>query len=230
MLRLEPVIPIFSFKIGSFPIDITMDIVVQWAVILILGLVSYFITRNLKRIPNKKQVVLETLYTTIEGLVKSNIGDSYIGYIPYVGTLVVYLLVLNLLGIVGIKPPTQNLSVALGLGLTSFVVINATALKRNGIWGYTKGLGEPFLLMLPLNIMERVMLPISLALRLFGNMMAATLLIEMLYEALGHIGWLAQIGAPIIAHGYFDLFDGSIQMLVFTMLTIINIKMTAEHH
>ncbi|MEG0642038.1 MAG: F0F1 ATP synthase subunit A, partial [Clostridium sp.] len=86
----------------------------------------------LKRIPNKKQVVLETLYTTIEGLVKSNIGDSYIGYIPYVGTLVVYLLVLNLLGIVGIKPPTQNLSVALGLGLTSFVVINATALKRNG--------------------------------------------------------------------------------------------------
>lgn len=227
---MEPVIPIFSFKIGSFPIDITMDIVVQWAVILILGLVSYFITRNLKRIPNKKQVVLETLYTTIEGLVKSNIGDSYIGYIPYVGTLVVYLLVLNLLGIVGIKPPTQNLSVALGLGLTSFVVINATALKRNGIWGYTKGLGEPFLLMLPLNIMERVMLPISLALRLFGNMMAATLLIEMLYEALGHIGWLAQIGAPIIAHGYFDLFDGSIQMLVFTMLTIINIKMTAEHH
>ena len=85
-------------------------------------------------------------------------------------------------------------------------------------------------MMLPLNIMERVMLPISLALRLFGNMMAATMLIEMIYEALGSIGMLAQIGAPIIAHGYFDLFDGSIQMLVFTMLTIINIKMTAEHH
>lgn len=227
---MEPVIPIFSFKIGNFPIDITQDIVVQWVVILILGVGSYLLTRNLKRVPSKKQVVLETLYTTIENLVKSNIGESYLGYIPYVGTLAIYLLVLNLIGIVGIKPPTQNLSVALGLGLTSFIVINATALKRNGVWGYTKGLGEPFLLMLPLNIMERVMLPISLALRLFGNMMAATLLVEMLYEALGHVGWLAQIGAPIIAHGYFDLFDGSIQMLVFTMLTIINIKMTAEHH
>lgn len=230
MFRLESVAPIFSFNIGGFPINITRDIIVQWAVILILGIAAYILTRNLKRVPDKRQVVLETLYTTIEGLVKNNMGESYVGYIPYVGTLVVYLLVLNLMGIVGIAPPTQNLSVTLGLGLTSFLVINYTAIKRNGVWGYTKGLGEPFLMMLPLNIMERVMLPISLALRLFGNMMAATMLIEMIYEALGSIGMLAQIGAPIIAHGYFDLFDGSIQMLVFTMLTIINIKMTAEHH
>lgn len=227
---MESAVPIFSFKIGSFPVDITQEIIVQWAVILILGISSYFLTRNLKRVPSKKQVVLETLYTTIENLVKNNIGESYLNYIPYVGTLAVYLLVLNLLGIIGIKPPTQNLSVTLGLGLTSFIVINATAIKRNGPIGYVKGLGEPFLLMLPLNIMERVMLPISLALRLFGNMLAATLLVDLIYEALGHVAWIAQIGAPIIAHGYFDLFDGSIQMLVFTMLTIINIKMTAEHH
>lgn len=230
MLRLEEVTPIFSFNIGKFLINITSDIIVQWVVILILGILVYFLTRNLKRVPDKRQVVLETIYSQIEDLVRSNIGESYKGYIPYVGTLIIYLLILNLIGIIGIKPPTQNLSVTLGLGLTSFLVINYTALKRNGALGYAKGLGQPFLLMLPLNIMERVMLPISLALRLFGNMMAATMLVEMLYEALGSIGWFAQIGAPIIAHGYFDLFDGTIQMLVFTMLTIINIKMTAEHH
>lgn len=169
MFRLESVAPIFSFNIGGFPINITRDIIVQWAVILILGIAAYILTRNLKRVPDKRQVVLETLYTTIEGLVKNNMGESYVGYIPYVGTLVVYLLVLNLMGIIGIAPPTQNLSVTLGLGLTSFLVINYTAIKRNGVWGYTKGLGEPFLMMLPLNIMERVMLPISLALRLFGK-------------------------------------------------------------
>lgn len=157
-------------------------------------------------------------------------GESYIGYIPYVGTLVIYLLALNLIGVVGIQPPTQNLSVTLGLALSSFLVINGTAIKRNGAFGYAKGLGEPYLLMLPLNVMERIILPISLALRLFGNMMAATFLVEMLYETLGGVAWLAQIGLPIVAHGYFDLFDGTIQMLVFTMLTIINIKITAEHH
>lgn len=227
---MEAVTPIFSFNIGGFPINITQELVVQWVVILILGLTAYFLTRNLKRIPDKKQVVLESVYTYIYNLVRDNMGESYIGYIPYVGTLVIYLLALNLIGVVGIQPPTQNLSVTLGLALSSFLVINGTAIKRNGAFGYAKGLGEPYLLMLPLNVMERIILPISLALRLFGNMMAATFLVEMLYETLGGVAWLAQIGLPIVAHGYFDLFDGTIQMLVFTMLTIINIKITAEHH
>ena len=69
------------------------------------------------------------------------------------------------------------------------------------------------------------MLPVSLALRLFGNMLAATILVDLVYEALGNFA----IGIPIIVHGYFDLFDGTIQMLVFSMLTMIQIKLTAEH-
>lgn len=227
---MEAATPIFSFDIGGFPIDITDTVLVQWVVILILGIASYLLTRNLKRVPGKRQVVLESIYTYVHDLVTQNIGESFVGYIPYVGTLVIYLLALNLIGVIGIEPPTRDLSVTLGLAMSSFLVINGTAIKRNGLWGYTRGLGEPYLLMLPLNIMERVMLPISLALRLFGNMMAATMLIEIVYDKLGGITWLAQIGFPIVAHGYFDLFDGTIQMLVFTMLTIINIKMTAEHH
>lgn len=227
---MEAVTPIFSFNIGNFTVNITSDIVVQWVIILILGITAYFLTRNLQRVPSKKQVVLESIYTYVEGLVKDNMGESYIGYIPYVGTLVIYLLCLNLIGVIGIEPPTRTLSVTVGLGLSSFLVINGTAIKRNGLWGYAKGLGEPYLLMLPLNIMERVVLPVSLSLRLFGNMMAATILVNLIYSALGSIAWIAQIGAPIIVHGYFDLFDGAIQMLVFTMLTIINLKLTTEHH
>lgn len=227
---MEVAAPIFSFNIGSFVVNINRDIIVQWAIIIVLWITGYLLTRNLKRVPNKKQVALESLYSYVEGLVKENIGESYIGFIPYVGTLVIYLLALNLIGVIGIEPPTANLSVTIGLAISSFLVINITAMKKNGPLGYVKGFGQPYLLMLPLNIMERVMLPVSLALRLFGNMLAATLLINILYSALGSISWVAQLGIPIIAHGYFDLFDGTIQMLVFTMLTIINIKVTAEHH
>jgi len=227
---LEPVIPIFSFKIGSFSLIIGKAIIVQWAIILILGIVAFLLTRNLKRNPTKKQVALETLYTTVENLVKSNMGEDYISYIPYIGTLIVYLLAMNLSGLVGIPAPTQNLSVTFGLAISTFMVINATALKKNGILNYLKGFTQPYLFMLPINIMERVMLPFSLALRLFGNMLAATLLVEMIYQALGQITFLAGIGLPIIAHGYFDLFDGMIQMIVFTMLTMINIKLTSEHN
>jgi len=227
---LGPVIPIFSFKIGSFSLIVGKAIIWQWVVILILGIAAVLLTRNLKRNPNKKQVVLETLYTTVEDLVKSNMGESYISYIPYIGTLMVYLLVMNLLGLVGIEPPTANLSVTTGLAISTFIVINATAIKRNGVLKFIKGFAQPYAAMLPINIMERVIVPLSLALRLFGNMVAAALLVELLYHGLGQITFIAGIGLPIIAHGYFDLFDGVIQMIVFSMLTMINIKLTSEHN
>ena len=221
---------IFTFYIGKFPVEINQDIIIQWVVIAILGITAYLLTKDLGRKPNKKQVVLESIYKYVEGLVSDNMGNSYVSYIPYVGTLVVYLLCLNLMGVIGIDPPTSNLSVAAGLGISTFLVVNATAIVKNGLWGYTKAFGQPYAFMLPINIMERVVLPVSLTLRLFGNMYAAALLVGMIYNALSKISIFAQIGLPIIAHAYFDLFDGTIQMLVFTMLTIINIKMTAEHH
>ena len=137
----------------------------------------------------------------------------------------IYLIFLNFMGLIGIKPPTQDLSVTIGLALTTFIAIHYTAIKRNGFGGYLKGYIHPFAFMAPINFMERVMLPVSLALRLFGNMLAATILVDLVYEVLGHFA----IGLPIIVHGYFDVFDGTIQMLVFSMLTMIQIKLTAEH-
>ncbi len=229
MFKVEPSKVVFSFKIGNFPVDVIPEVIVQWIIILAVAITAYLLTRNLKQKPNKKQAALEKFYETVTSLVSDTMGESYAGFVPYVGTLIIYLLLLNFTGLVGIKPPTQNLSVTVGLAITTFVVINFTAIKRNGLGGYLKGFGHPFIGMLPINIMERVMLPVSLALRLFGNMLAATILVDLVYKALGHIGMVAQIGLPIIVHGYFDLFDGTIQMLVFTMLTIINIKTTAEH-
>lgn len=227
---MEPDVILYSFNLFGFPVLITRDIVVQWVVILVLGVVAYLLTRNLKRVPGKTQIALEYMYNTVKNLVQENMGESYFSYIPYIGSLIAYLLVLNLIGLVGVKPPTQNLNVTIALALGTFIVIQYTAIKRNGPLGYLKGYGEPYLAMLPLNVMERIILPVSLSLRLFGNMLAATILLELLYEALGSIGPIAQLGLPIIAHGYFDVFDGTIQMLVFTMLTMINIKLTAEHH
>lgn len=219
--------PIFSFKIGNILID--SDIVFQWVVILVLGITAYLLTRNLKLKPNKTQVAAEWVYEYVANLVRGNMGESYMSFIPYIGTLMVYLLVLNLLGLIGILPPTRDINVALALAFISFMVIQGSAIKRNGVGSYLHGYAHPFVAMLPLNIMERIVLPTSLALRLFGNMLAAALLVELMYEALGHLGWFAQIGLPIFAHAYFDLFDGVIQMIVFSMLTMINIKLIGDH-
>jgi F-type H+-transporting ATPase subunit a len=212
----------------GYPLGLSTEIMTQWIIMLILAVSGFLLTRNLKTVPNKKQAALEKLYVTVESLVKNTMGESYTNFIPYVGSLIIYLLCLNYTGLIGIKPPTQNLSVTAALGLTTFMTIHYTAIKRNGLLGYAKGYSHPFIVMLPINVMERVMLPVSLALRLFGNMLAATLLVDMVYKALAKIAGIAQIGLPIIVHSYFDVFDGTIQMLVFTMLTMIQIKLVSE--
>ncbi len=216
-----------SWTTGS-PFWLSSEIVTQWVIMLVLAISGFLLTRNLKSIPDKKQAALEKLYVTVESVVKSTMGDSYTNFIPYVGSLIIYLLCLNFTGLIGLKPPTQSLSVTAGLGLTTFMTIHYTAIKRNGLLGYAKGYAHPFVVMLPINIMERVMLPVSLALRLFGNMLAATLLVDLVYESLYKMTAVAQIGLPIIVHSYFDVFDGTIQMLVFTMLTMIQIKLISE--
>ncbi len=216
-----------SWTTGS-PFWLSSEIVTQWVIMLVLAISGFLLTRNLKSIPDKKQAALEKLYVTVESVVKGTMGDSYTNFIPYVGSLIIYLLCLNFTGLIGLKPPTQSLSVTAGLGLTTFMTIHYTAIKRNGLLGYAKGYAHPFVVMLPINIMERVMLPVSLALRLFGNMLAATLLVDLVYESLYKMTAVAQIGLPIIVHSYFDVFDGTIQMLVYTMLTMIQIKLVSE--
>lgn len=221
--------PIFSPEIFGITIDITSSILIQWCVILVLGIGAFLLTRNLKLKPNKTQSALEKLYQGIRDLQVGIMGEEYESFLPYIGTLMIYLLVLNLTGLLGVIPPTADLSVTVSLAFTSFLVVNLNAIKKHGIVAYGRGFLHPYAFMLPINIMERFVLLISLSLRLFGNMMAAVVLVELVYHALGSIGMLAQFGSPIIVHAYFDLFDGALQMIVFSMLTMINIKVIAEH-
>lgn len=222
--------PIFSFNIGKLAIDIKPEAIIQLVLVLLIGILAWWATKDLKRRPTgKKQVVVEYIYTTIQNVVNANMGEQYVDMIPFIGTLAVFIVTMNLLGLVGITPVTNNFSVTLALGLISFVVIQGYTMKKIGIGHYFLGYGQPMLMMLPINVIERVMLPVSLSLRLFGNILAASFLVELVYESLDKIAWIAQIGLPVPLHAYFDIFDGCIQMVIFVMLTMINIKITVEH-
>lgn len=227
---MEASIPIFSFDLFGFNIGITMELLIQWVVMLIIIGIAYWATKDLKQKNiSKKQTVVEMIYEFARGQVDQNMGEKYRSYIPVIGSLAVYLLLLNLVGLFGLQPPTQNLSVAIGFALITFLLVQGNAIYQNGIGGYFKAYVHPMPIMLPLNILERVSLPLSLSLRLFGNMFAATIIMELIYEQLGHLFAPLQIGIPVLAHAYFDIFDGTIQMIIFIMLTMVNIKVTAEH-
>ena len=222
--------PIFSFNIGKLVIDIKPEARIRLVLVLLIGILAWWATKDLKRRPTgKKQVVVEYIYTTIQNVVNANMGEQYGDMIPFIGTLAVFIVTMNLLGLVGITPVTNNFSVTLALGLISFVVIQGYTMKKIGIGHYFLGYGQPMLMMLPINVIERVMLPVLLSLRLSGNILAASFLVELVYESLDKIAWIAQIGLPVPLHAYFDIFDGCIQMVIFVMLTMINIKITVEH-
>jgi F-type H+-transporting ATPase subunit a len=221
-------IPVWSPEIFGYQVGITAGIIIEWIIIVILAIAAYSLTRNLKLKPTKTQAALENIYQTLKDFILGNMGKEYESFVPYIGTLMIYMLVLNCVGAIGFMPPTSDVSTTASFAIITFFVVNLNAVRENGLLGYGKGLIHPFAAMLPLNILERVMLPVTLALRLFGNMFAAVVLVDLVYSALGSIATIAQIGLPIILHGYFDLFDGLLQMVVFSMLTMINIKTVAS--
>jgi len=213
-------IPLFGYNIG-----ISESIVIQWVIILFLALLAWYFTRNLRKEPDKKQTVIEMFVKAINGVVRENMGEKYLGFVPYIGALVLFLLCMNLTGLFGFEPPTKEYSITLGMALITFVIIQAYAIKKLGILHYFIGYSKPSPILLPINIMERIMLPVSLSFRLFGNILAGAVIIEMVYKAMGHFA----LALPIPLHAYFDLFDGSIQMVIFVMLSMVNIKSIAEH-
>lgn len=219
---------LFVLDLLGIHIPITSGIVVQWVLILLLTVISIFLTRNLKKIPDKKQSALEIFYKTVDSLVTENMGEHYKSFIPFIGTIVIYLLLMNIAPLIGIPAPTEELSVTIGMAAVTFLVVQGYAIKKLGLMGYFKGYFHPLPLIFPLNIIERFMLPVSLSLRLFGNIAAGAVIMEIVYS-MGKINPLLKIGIPIPFHFYFDLFDGFIQMIIFTMLTMIHIKIVSEH-
>lgn len=210
-------------------IDITESIIVQWIIMIVLILLAYISTKDLKKIPSKSQVIVEEVFNFLKKTVIDNMGKDAGNYTSFIGTLSIYLLTMNLIGLFAIKPPTSDYNVALGLAIISFIVIQANAIKKIGVKKYFKGYTEPVAVILPINIVERLVFPVSLSLRLFGNIFAATLIMEIIYEGIIKLFFPAAIGIPIPFHLYFDIFDGGIQTVIFVLLTMVNIKIVEEH-
>ncbi|MGL4848232.1 MAG: F0F1 ATP synthase subunit A [Clostridium sp.] len=217
------------FKLDLGFISISGDIIIQWVIMAFLIGVSLVCVKGFKVLkPGKVQVAIEAMYGALGNVVDENMGDKYKSYVPFVGTLGAFLFIINILGIFGFASPTRNLSVVVGFTIITFVLVHGNSIKRNGVKEYIKSYGRPYIAMLPITLMEKVVFPLSLALRLFGNILASTIVMELLYMGLSKINFLAQIGIPIVGHAFFDLFDGTIQTIIFVMLTIITIKLQAE--
>lgn len=170
-------------------------------------------------------------YEFIHNLVRDNMGKKAVHvYGPYIGALALFLVVSNLSGLTGIATPTANYSVTLSLALITFVLIQRTKIKTNGIKAYLHGFIEPIVPFIIPNIFGTIAPLISMSLRLFGNLTSGSVIMTLVYVFTGFLSsfvpWLGQFNfigvalAPVL-HAYFDVFSGLIQTYIFISLTTI---------
>lgn len=226
--------PRVAFKIGDFPISETVT--VTWFIMAVLLIFSIVATRNLKKEAKGFQVVVETLVKSINNLTSQNMGQHNSYWAPYIGTLLLFIAISNLIGLIGLRPPTADLNTTMCLSVLTFVLTQFFGMKSKGLGGYGKGFLQPMPFLLPLNIIGELANPISLGFRLFGNITAGVIIMSLLYGALGaateaFLGLavpLLQAGIPSVLHIYFDMFSGLLQSFIFTMLTMVFIAGAME--
>ena len=208
------------FTIGG--IGIYESVVVTWIIMAVVLLLSLILTRNLKvEHPGKRQLLLEQAVTSLEGITEGILGADGKRYAAYLTSVLMYLGIANLIGILGFKPPTKDLNVTAALAIMSIVLIEYAGIHQKGVKRWLKGFAEPIALVAPINVLELFIKPLSLCMRLFGNVLGAFVIMEL-------IEYIMLVGLPVVFSMYFDIFDGLIQAYVFVFLTGLFIKEAME--
>lgn len=206
------------FTVGG--IGISESVVVTWIIMAVVVLVSILLTRNLKvEHPSRGQLMLEQAVTWLQGIGEGIVGDEGKGYAPYLTSVLLYLGIANLIGILGFKPPTKDMNVTAALAIMSILLVEGAGIRKKGVVKWLKGFTEPVLLVTPINILEIFIKPLSLCMRLFGNVIGAFVIMKLIETVLP-----VPVGIPVVFSLYFDLFDGLIQAYVFVFLTGLYIK------
>lgn len=209
-------IPVF----GGLPVK--ESVVVTWIIMAVILVLSVLLTKNLSvENPGKGQVVLETLVNGGHHFFEETLGEKGKAYIPYMMTVVLYIGIANLIGLIGFKPPTKDMNVTAALAIMSIVLIEAAGIREKGGKGWLKSFAEPIPIILPINVMEVFIKPLSLCMRLFGNVLGSFVIMELLKL-------LVPAVVPAVFSCYFDIFDGLIQAYVFVFLTSLFIKEATE--
>lgn len=211
----------FTIPIGN-GIAINQTVVITWCIIAVLFvlyliLTHGFVTQN----PGKRQAAVESFVVWIQNLIGSNLNEKGKTYLPYLCSILVFLGVSNIVGIFNVPPPTKDLRTTVALAVMSIVLVQAAAIREKKVGGWLKGFAKPLKVMLPMNILELFIKPLSLCMRLFGNIFAAFVIMEL-------VKMVVPVVLPAALCLYFDLFDGLLQAYVFVFLTSLYINEAVE--
>ncbi len=219
--------------LGGLPI--TEAQINSWLVIISIFFLCLFLTHGLtEKCESVRQHLAEWIVEKTENLVRANMGEYFMGFVPFVGAVLALSAFSSLLSLVGLFPPTSDLNVVAGWAILVFFLITYYKMKC-GPLVYVKSFGQPVALLFPLNIISEVATPVSMAFRHYGNIVSGSLISIMLKSALTAasamlLGWLPgflgeipylAVGIPAVLSIYFDVFSGCLQAFIFAMLTML---------
>jgi F-type H+-transporting ATPase subunit a len=196
------------------PVPITRPVVTTWAIMLVLSITSWLVTRRLRLRPDRRQAMVESVVTGIIRQIEDVIGKDARPFLPFIGTLFIFVVTANLSGVLpGGEAPTSKLETPAALALIVFFSVHYFGMRTRGLFGYLASFAEPKLIMLPLNIVSEVTRTFSLMVRLFGNVMSGEFVIALVVALAGLF-----VPIPLMV---LEILVGVVQAYIFTVLATV---------
>lgn len=214
---------IILWQSGFFKINAT--ILFTWLIMALLTIGSWLVTRNIKGAleMSRGQNVLEVIVEGVMGQIREVSQQNPRPYLAFIGTLFLFIVISNVLAIVpGFQPPTGSLSTTAALALCVFLAVPIFGIRAQGVGGYLRQYIEPTPIMLPFNIIGELSRTLSLAVRLFGNMMSGGLIAAILLT-------IVPLFFPVIMQAL-GLLTGVIQAYIFAILAMVYIASATRAH
>lgn len=206
------------------PVTITSTVINTWIVMALLMVGVLLLTRGgFKQKPKGAQALLEVLVEALYGLMDDALGKEGRRYLWITGSLCVFIFALNVSWFIpGFVPPTTDIMTTAALATTTIIIVQIMGIRAKGVHGYLHNFAQPVPIMLPMNILEEIVKPFSLAIRLFGNMFGEKTVVTIL-------GILVPLllPVPIMALG---LLMGGIQAFIFTLLSVMYLATQTKGH
>lgn len=210
-------------------LTVSSSVITAWiltAVITLLALLFRFVaiprfTESPKGLQNVMEVAVEQLSKYCGDKLSHPLGENLAAYMFAVA---VYMVGAAAVELFGVRAPTSDIIMTLSLSLITFILINYYGIRQKGVAGRIKSMAQPTPVILPINILSNIAVPISLACRLFGNMLGGLIVIDLLYFALGNFS----VGAPAVLGLYFNVFHPLIQAFIFITLSLTFINEAIE--
>lgn len=219
-----PEITIMPHHIQLFGMEIGVSVVMGWFVVLLLIALCVFINmrvRKFKDHPKGFQNVVELIVEGIYNFAKGKVGHNADFCAPVVLTLMCFVATATLVELLGLPPATEDLSCTLALGLTTFCLVNITAIKELGIAQRIKRMSSPVFPVFFIRVMTDSVAPISMALRLFANVLVGGIIMKLIYAVIPLV-------VPAVLSVYFNLIHVAIQTFVFGLLSLNYIMEATE--